>query len=517
MMAVIPWLYNRITMSLAGNITWLLIGADRIFQGQSFLQHVYETNPPLCVFIYLPHVLLSYVLSLSLPTAATITTLAMIGLSVLTSSEILKRLTFISPLERHAMTVTIIASLTLLSDVFFADREHLVLLALVPFLLCQYAMTEKVKLPAVILYPTLLAGTIMILVKPHYGLLAVFMFLQRLIRQRRISIVLDHDFLLLSVMTVCYIGFVFIFHHDYVSQVFPDALSLYITSKDKHATLRMIFPHLSAYLALFITELLMDDKAKDKNRFLMTIYTLSLLSIIPAYVQMKGYSNHMLPALSLFLLALSFSMSSRCTRLPEFAKKHLYALPITLWVGFYAVMPLSTEFPRSYDIPKMPVADLLDEQCNGSCTFLAFHSDIEIMPTTAVYSHHKYGYRFPSFWFLPFMWAADLNLDPAFYAPTGLTRDQLLQMKEKYTHYVTEDLIHYAPDVLLIGTNVSVLKDRNIDFIGFFSSNPEFKSEIEKHYIKVKNFEFDRGLYFRGIPTLEKKHIYTYDVYKRIK
>lgn len=515
--ALIPWLSNRITMSLAGNVTWLLIGAERIFQGQGFLQHVYETNPPLCVFIYLPYVLLSNILQISLPAATTILTLAMIALSVLSSNAILKRFTCLAPLERHTILVTIIVALTLLSDVFFADREHLVLLALIPFLLCQYALTEKIKLPACVLYPVLLAGTIMILVKPHYGLLAVFMFAQRLIRQKRISIVLDADFLLLSAMTFAYAGIIVIFYHDYLTLMLPDALSLYIASTNKAATLKMIFPHLSAYLALFITESLMTDKTKDKNRLLMTLYGLSLLAIIPAYVQMKGYSNHMLPALSLFLMALGFSVSMRCSRFPETLKKFPQALPLLMWAAFYMILPPCLGFPRTYEIPQMPVAKFLDAECNGSCTFMAFHSDIEIMPTTAIYTQHQYGYRFPSYWFIPFMWAAEQNLDPAIYVRTGLTREQLLQMKEKYARYVAEDLTYYTPDILLIGTNISLLKDKSIDFIGFFSSNLQFKSEIENHYTKIKTFEFDRGQYFKGIPTLETSHIYTYDVYKRIK
>lgn len=514
-LTLMPWIVVQAQTMVVGNVAGLLMGAERLLHGMSLSEGVFESNPPLSILIYIPPVLIARFIDIPLPVGATIFTFMMIALSTLTTQKIIAPISTLTANEKRALIFGYLVGITAVSTtVSFADREHLMIMALFPFILCQYLITEKIQIKKWLLYAVMFFGTIAVLVKPHYGLLPTLFILHRMLRQKRFNIFLDPDFLFLSIGTLAYIASVFLWFSDYIPVILPDALDLYVVNKNIPLSLRMFQPHLIAYVALFIVEILMEDLEKNKKRLLIFFYTCALLALTPSFVQMKGFYNHLVPAFAFFVTALSLSLFLRAEKYIGQWKILPYLTPIVILGLSQLVIPLSKDFPKHSDVPHMAAARFFEKECSKPCIFFVFHHDMEIMNPTAAYMDYTYASRFPTYWFIPHLAGQIDDLKKG--EPTNLSKERLLALRKKYSLLSALDLEHYKPSVLLIGTNIKAYNNEDFDFIGFFSQNKTYKDVFENNYEKTGTLDIDRADYFQGT-NLNQTFILKYDIYKRKK
>ena len=511
-----PWFAVQIELMLNGNVSWLLIAADRMLHGQSLSVSIYETNPPLSIILYTPHIIFSWLTGLPIPGASLVLSFILITLSLLATAQILKNFDFLEQAEKRTVLFGLLTSLTTITTIYFLDREHLMMMALVPFLLCQYALTHHIKISKCTLYPVLVLGAITILVKPHYGLLASLMLVHRMIAQKKFNIFCDPDFIALSVGTLTYLALALTLFRDYVNIILPDVMDFYIKGVDKRQTMSLFQPHFMAYMAVFFVELFMEDLDKQKKRFLLFLYICALLALVPLLVQMKGFYNHLMPAFGFFIMAVALSVTFRAEK---YMKKYKYifhfAAPALIIGAALYILPPSKNFPKANEVTTMPVAKYLHENCAKPCTFFAFHGDIETINQTALYTGYQHGTRFPSYWFLP-----QLTKQLGYYENGEAENaehplEYLEAIENKYSIFAAQDLESYKPSILMIGTNIDIFGNGEFfDYIAFFSKNDVFAKTLKENYTKTGTFEFDRAEYFRGT-SMNQSHILTYDIYER--
>ncbi len=491
-----------------GNISWLLIGAERLLDGKKLSEHIYETNPPLSIIAYTPHVIFSKLLGLPVTVGTFYLTLLFVFISVYTAHSITKHFDFLTISEQNVFTLSYMLAVTLGTTVFFSEREHFLILALVPMLLCQYSMARNINIQKSILIPVMIVGALCIMIKPHYGLLPTIFIIDRMIRLRKFNVFFDIDFATLSVITVAYIASLFIFFSDYINVIFDDVVKLYASNISPIIAINLIKKYMFACFALLILEIFMEDLNKQKKSFLLFLYLCSLLCLVPYFVQMKGFFNHITPVYTFLICSLTLSIAFR---VPYFFKRMRFVHTVIpmICIAFFIHMltPLSLDFPKQNTIPSLPVAKFLEEECDKPCTFFAFHGDIEIINPTAAYMGYTHATRFPSMWFIPKILLGLQSEDQK-------ERDLYKSLKSKYLRYTADDLEYYEPSVIMIASGLQIGKLKSFDFMYFFRDDKKFKSIIDQNYEKLDQFKFNRGEYFTGT-TLEDTHILTYDVYRR--
>jgi len=499
-----------------GNISWLLMGAERLLQGQTMVEHIYEPNPPLSLLIYIPHVLFSNFANLPLPIGSFYVTGLFILLSVLASYSITKHFSFLSKHERLGFIAYYTIAVTLTTVVYYSEREHFLILALAPFMLAQFALMERISLPRSLSIPVFIMGTLGVLIKPHYGLVPAFFLLARMIKHRTINPLKAPDFLALSIMTLLYILFVIVAFSDYAQIIFYEVINLYIgTGQDYSVVLGASRILALLYLSTFILELILGDGSSPRQRMIKFLYICSILSLIPYYVQMKGFFNHLIPANSFFMMAVGTSILLRIS--PYMNKKlkwnKILAPALSIFIPYLCVLfvsqtlvPLNNNFPTHKDLQELPVAQFLKENCEQPCSFYTFHTDIEIMPSTAAIMGYEYASRFCTFWPLPQL-AKDLQSD------NPETHKKAIEAKEKYSRYILEDYKFHKPSLLIIVKNILIpTHDDPINFMEFFGEYKPLRTYIEKHYEKNGELKFDRSKYFKGT-SMDYPYTLYYDIY----
>ena len=479
-----------------GNVSWLLIAAERFLLGGQFIEDIYETNPPLSVWIYTPHVLISWLLNVPLTTGALYTTTGFVILASALTNAILKSFTFISTPQRVVVILAFLISASILNSTYFAEREHLLILGLIPFILCQIILLEKIKVKKPILHLSMVLGTVLILVKPHYGLLPVIFMLYRAVKHKSVFAVFKADFWALFIGTLSYLAIIMIFFLPYVSTVLPDSINMYVGIRDPLATLYAIQFHLILYLGVFLLELFQKDLESKKRQLLLTLSFSSIVCLIPMIVQMKGFYNHLIPAYAFFTLGLSLSFAFR---LQKFNRPIQILLPfIAIFFIINTITPYLAEYSTHKSIAQKPVGAYLTKHCKAPCSFFAFHGDIEIFNPTAAHMHINIASRFPAFWFLPSL----IN-----------NQENTLALKDKYSEYVIQDFEKYRPDIIFIRKNIEITGTDTFDFMTFFEKDNRLSDLINTNYSKTDPLSFAKQDYFAGTSYGKDAAALVFDVY----
>ncbi len=499
------WFLVQAQYAFNGNISWLLIAADRLVSGKSLLTQIYETNPPLSILIYTPHVIVARLLNISLVTGALYTTAIFSMLSVWAVHTILRPFSVLNNMQRGLFVLAYAIGITAVTTVYFSDREHLMTLGIMPLLLCQCAMNANINLPRKLILPTLFIGAICILVKPHYGILSFILWGYSLFQHKNLKTILRADFLILSATTISYIIVLTTLFSQYTYGILPDVWALYLGQKDPATSMQTISLFLMLYIALFFIELSTNDFDAAKKRFVLCLYGGSLLCLVPYFVQMKGFYNHVIPAQTLFVIGIAMSCGFRAPRIVKQKWLQLTLCFLATLLITIKLSPLSPSFMKKDDVKALPVAAYLSDECQAPCSFFVFHHDIEVFLPTAAHSNMAWASRFPTLWFLPELTRQLKKGNPS----------KALPLKKKYTDYILEDFKNFKPSIVLIARNISFGVENNFQLIEFLEESSAFKEYFHSNYAKAPLFSFDRADYFKGT-SLRTSYIYEYDVYKRV-
>lgn len=492
--ALFTWFSIQIHTSITADTLWLCDAASRLLAGQTMAAAYYDPNPPLSVMLYVPPVLASMTGLITIHDAVFVYTLLILALSALLTYNILKVIPGIELTTAVSATVALVMANTILSSLSFTERDQILGMMLLPFVLTQTGITKKWPLPPVIKHTTLILGAALILLKPHHGLIPTLIILHRAMAEKRLSVWRDPDFMYLASAVVGYAAILFFYFSDYLNIILPDVTDLYLMNFSEFALIKGVFCAL-----LCITGLLIAFIINNKLWLTYYFFAAAMISIIPFIVQMRGYEYHLMPATTFFWCAVAV-MSKDSLQKFMAPQLSLFLTTLLMTVTAFSLTTVRIYFPTHEQYKELPLAKFL-EDCESPCPVFVLNNHIEITHQTALYSDKPWASRFPSFWFIPGIFDTDKT-----------TPAELARYREKYGRMVAEDLALYKPQRVLIGT--FKLKDGSMfDFIDFFGAEEPFRKEWAR-YRRNGEFTMDQRVYFPRT-SLDKPHPMTYLVFER--
>lgn len=506
---IAPALYFNFARSINYDIAWLAIAAERLLRGGTMYLDAFETNPPLSLLIMAPPVLLSWLTKIPLYYCTTLYSTLVVAASALACRALLRNLDFLAPRDADVLVAAYLLGMIVFPTIDYGERDHLVLAGMFPFVLWQICFTLGRPVPKKLSWAVLGLGTLLILVKPHHGLLPTLMLIHRAIVQKRLfSIMRDPDFVALSYGVLLYISMIGIFFTDYTLQILPDVLSLYLPVREPGMIGQTLF--YAGMIAVFAFGYLFLPAERRQHRFTLFLFAAALVALVPYYVQGKNYWYHLVPALVLYFTALAMMaqtlIAPLLSRLPAFVRTaQPFVLVGMLIAGAYAFMPVNTQFPTHAELRALPLTQRI-AQCPQPCTFFIFNNNIGIIHPTAIYAGREHASRFPGLWFLPTI----VNYK-ATNADEGIVLGKLSQ---RYAGMLAADLARYKPELLFIGRFV-INKGTGhpfrlgAHFSGFSEFSREWQKYEKKDTITVTNTEYYRGT------AMESDEPIIFDIYER--
>ncbi len=350
------------------------------------------------------------------------------------------------------------------------------------------------------------------MIKPHYYIIPALILLHRFTTQKRLSIAWDKDSLYLCGFAFTYAAILYYFFYDYLTVILPDVLNLYLILRTDWVTDVTIGALGVTAITILITSLMIKEK-KQKN-IISLMFILFIISMVPYYLQGKGYLNHLIIPFNFFLCGLNlliFYIYQRIVRdfIPHKDNIHsplaLITTVITFAVLLYKIVVFTNTQTTHDKYQNLNLVKTLQEiSCNKKpCSFFMFNDSLEITHQLALYSGLSHASRFPSYWFLPIIVSKNNE---------SLSDKRKKTLARKYAFMAYEDLKKFKPNILLIGKFNEPTTEKTFDIIEFLSQNSsEFAQYISRYQyertVKIKQADYiiDGGF---GDKVVE------YDIYK---
>ncbi len=448
--ALTPWFIIQLYTRIPSDASFLYLGAEMLMQGKTMSEYFYDNNPPMSFLIYAPAALI-HALGISKHLAIQIYVMSFSAISVFFTYYYLSKYKALDLAALFLIISSYLGAITLLSYAEYGQKDHLIAIALVPFILMQLSITNNHKVPRAMTWLSILLYVPFILVKPHFGLLPVALIMQRIYLSKKIQI--NDDFIGLAIAVITYLSFIFLFTPDYISEILPASLLYYLGNLAVES-----FTKTAAAISLLAVALLtmskFSENIPDTKYLCFTFAWLAALSVIAFLVQGKGFTVHVMPVIT--LMSITAGLLIR-----PYIKKPFTSI-FTILTLFYIIFSFTNHMPTKSEYEKMSLTTLLKEKAGDSPFFMEIYST-NIIWTQALYSPNQIASRFPSLWVLA-------SFDK-------LTKQEQEYTWNKYGNIIARDIERSEPKM------IALVKQGNPDtgLLAFFKNHEEFQKQWENY------------------------------------
>jgi hypothetical protein len=490
--------------------TWLLYCAARVLEGtQLYGPRLVETNPPLIIWLSTLPAWLALHLHLQ---PLSVFDACVGALLLLSSAWSIRILRLAGVLRSRTATLAafalLLVSQTFVRDVDFGEREHILLLLLVPYLLAACFPLEKtLSLPERIALG--LTAGIAASIKPQYALipLGTELFLALWYRQpRRLW---RPELLTLILTGIAYIAAVQLFTPLYFSQIVPLLRDTYVTYRGTHTILWVIF-HDPTYDLLLLATLLLWRAYRHALRYPVApiaLFVASCFASLSFGIQHTGWPYQTLPRNALLLASILWIatelLAPRIARLQP--DNHLRLL--TTVILLVIALPAALLTARRLTHGRHNGTPTLEQQVYAT---LPAGTTVYVLSTNffnfsdVVHDHLLWGGRYVHLFMLPAIVlneAAEAGGPPA---PVTLPPARVQQLATLLRSNVAEDLHTFTPAVIFIEHCTPrlpcfALNGLNFDTLAWFQRDPAFAAEWRNYHFQQSDPDWD--LYTHNTPS----------------
>jgi len=299
----VSMLAYRFSVYLNHDVAWLLMGAEKMAGGAVFGRDVIDVNPPLPWWIDQPAIWM-HKLGLRLSGAFTTLVAGLAGLSLYLSAKLLSE-TELNKAQRGAVIVGIAFVVLLCSGYNFGQREHLMTVLVVPFIILT-ALRAKgwTGSTGLVICVAVLAG-FGLFQKPFFLTVPIALELWLQLRRFNLMRLFRLEMLVLLFGGLAYVACVLIFARPYIFELLPQILSNY-TAYNYPLSKALIYGLPRCIGIIFIVSVIMV-LSKRLDREIPVLAKSFFIAAIGAYLsavwQSKGWAYHVMPGN--MLLALS--------------------------------------------------------------------------------------------------------------------------------------------------------------------------------------------------------------------
>jgi len=443
-----------------------LHGASRLLDGAALYRDVVEINPPGAFFLSLPPAAVARLTGLPAPAAMKAWVVLLVLLSGALCLHAARRtLTGVSPGVRACFLLALIALLLPAARDSFGQREHLLVILAMPYLVAAAGWGAGSPLDG---RRALLVGGLAgcgVALKPHFLLLWASIELYLAATRGPASLWKRRENWGIALAGAAVALYLIVAAPDYFRRSLPLALGTY-GLLNAPAVRLLLNPAalwtLGALVACYAVP------PGPQLRFLRRVLAVGAVAVLAgAVVQRKGFDYHFYPAGALALLLITVVALDLAGRVEGMAwrVRRLFAAAAAALALLLAVQPRP---------PADSVVDTLLGVLNrppAAETFVLFGlSEYPAFPT-ANYSPARWASRFSSVWFLPSLYAAGGR-----HGASSLYRrpPEMQPLERGLFEDLVTDFVRERPRVVMIDCNTAGIGGSGFDLVEYLSQDPRF-------------------------------------------
>ena len=454
--------------------SWYNYGTQQMLSGARLYTDIVDVNPPMIYYLSLPPFWLAKTLSVEPTTVFRLWVLFFAAASSALGFGILnltgKGSTAFSMALTHASLITIFIGES------FGQREHFMLMMLVPYVFLTIARLEGETINRRLGLFVGTAAAMAIALKPHYALVIVFLEVVFFFNRggRWTKHFRPEVFAGLAASVVLAL-MLLIFVPEFLTQAAPLATHVYLPYY--HENIRSIVT-LFATLAVLIAIYALGEWRAGFHTASKVLLAAAAASALAMLIQFRGFPYHMLAALYFLILASAYRLAKPLpARAPwiTFPLVFVGAILFTLNSPFaYKLHPLDGKLTP----PGTRVA-VLSTNISDGFPWVPAHGLV-------------WTSRFPALWFMPFINDSDL----ADVSGKPLASDDH-DRAEKLREQAVSDLVNGKPDLIVVKLSTAPIFKASFDYFKVLSKDARFQPFFS-HY-QWRDSAGDFAFYIRKI------------------
>lgn len=293
--------WRQATTFLDCDVSWLLTVSDHLLAGQRLYVDIIETNPPASVWLYWPGAALARALGTT-PELVTAGWVFALGAGAIALALFVRR----RGAAPFAVALAAFCFL-LLPGYSFAQREHVALLLLLPWLAVTATRGEGRDIGRLALLLAGLGAGVAMAIKPHFVLAAAPPLLFAAWRRRSIRALFGIEAWVAAGVVIAYGGAALAAYPRFVTEMMPVLRVAYLPSRLGLGAL-LVHPCILLTVAAWAMTLAIAPRRVATPPLAMPLLA-SVGFTVAALVQAKGYANHLYPGLALALFVLGMALA----------------------------------------------------------------------------------------------------------------------------------------------------------------------------------------------------------------
>ena len=437
-----------------GDQTWLLFAARRLLDaGQMHFGDLVEANPPLIVWLSEIPIRLSRAAGIP-PTAALQLVMALIIASsvIWTASLVGRKSGLAGKIFSAWFTLALLFAVAIRPWPYYAQREHILLLLVLPYLAMSARRIDKLKVTAGEAFLAGMLGAVGILLKPYHAGVVAAVELFVLMKGRNVRVLVRPETLAMAATVFAYAGAICLWAPDYLRKVLPLLLNTYYAYHHV-AFWTMLSPERALKLAtlLLVWALLYRQLA---HRTLSAVLALAAVGATAGcLVQMKGHDYHYVPALAFFELLLGVILIDGWLRwfpMRAWPPNRSLAAAVSL-VTCMVVVAVSYPLQRaraahSYVDARIATQRAVSRDIPSGSTVVFLSTSTESIFEEVLDRGWEWGSRFNCLWMIPALVDAERSAARAGTAEPSAMQDSAATTRSA----ITADLNRWRPNPVLV-------------------------------------------------------------------
>lgn len=457
---------------LTNDVVWYLIATREWLAGAQLYETIMEVNPPLNFYLTAPVILLADQLGINDASAQYLLIWALLFIILFWCNTIIRTDFTLSPMRQAVMLIGFGVAMTLSALDSVGQREFLLVLLLMPWLLAQVADRTQ---PAGREIATASIAAIGVCLKPHFVLFPLAVTLLRMLRTRSLRPVLSHSNLTFLAVGLTYVAYVALVHPAYLNDIVPVAQLVYGGYRAEPKVVYGLYYREFLLIALPAAIALVDRNAAfNPHPFLAA----TIAGFLCYSLQAKGFGYHLIPFLALGLVACLLVLVHARTFGPT-----AVACGIA-WVGVIGIVA-SEGFHRSYSVEmaKRVKRDLVDFD-----SVIALTTNLGAGPPVAFETGTIWASRYPTNWLVP----GALNELAKTDCDTEVelcARLQAIAARNRSDNIT--DMIAYKPDLLIVDRYSGYFDVERFDWLTFMAGDPAWAGVFDQYQLVGNSQRYD--------------------------